>query len=286
MTRRAIFITGASSGIGLASALHLHRLDFRILAGVLPGENTDALTEAGIDIVFIDLTRPEMIASAKDRIMRLVGAEGLYGLFNNAGYATSGPIEFLPIEVIRQQLEVNLFGHIQVTQGLLPLIRRTRGRIVNTNSILGRIVATAFSSPYCMSKFAMEAFTDSLRLEMRPFGVSVSAIEPGVIRTPIWSKFKQDAEEILSELPPEAQQLYGDDYVRLMLTSAQEGAQGIPPEAVAKAVAHAFTARRPKTRYIVGADAKAVMALRMILSDRALDWVLRWRYPTTTKNTL
>jgi NAD(P)-dependent dehydrogenase (short-subunit alcohol dehydrogenase family) len=203
-------------------------------------------------------------------------------VLNNAGVAISGPIEFTPMAAIRHQLDVNLMGQIEVTQAMLAMIRKRRGRIVNVVSILGRI-AVAFSAPYCMSKFAMEAFTDSLRLEMKAFGVHVSAIEPGVIKTPIWSKTRETTQEIIDELPPEGQQLYGGDLATFLETVQREGASGIPAGAVAEAVIHAFTAKVPRTRYLVGDDARQVARLRRLLGDRLLDRLLQWRYPTGQK---
>jgi NAD(P)-dependent dehydrogenase (short-subunit alcohol dehydrogenase family) len=284
MAQQAIFITGASSGIGLASALHLRDRGFIVLAGVLPGEDTTALTVNGNDqltILPIDISKPDMIYAARDVIVRTVSHRGLFGLLNNAGIAEGGPIEFLPIELLRRMLDVNLIGHVQVTQALLPLIRASQGRIVNVTSILGRVVATPFGGPYSMTKYAMEAFTDTLRLEMRPFGVSVSAVEPGTIKTPIWGKARANFIDLASELPPEADSLYGAAFRQMVETTQKTGEGGISPDHVARAIVHAFTAPRPKTRYRVGADAKTVDVLKRLLTDRAFDRLLRWRYPSS-----
>ncbi len=276
-----IFITGAASGIGLASARHLHQLGFSVIVGVYPGEDDsglDSITGERLHKLSIDITKTDMIVSARQAIERITGGH-LYGLFNNAGMAIPGPIEFVPIEAIRQQLDVNLIGHVEVTQHLLPFIRAAQGRIVNTTSILGR-VTTVFSAPYCMSKYALEAFTDALRQELAPFGVAVSAIEPGNIKTAIWRKTGAATEEIDEELPPEARPLYGDVMQAFKKNVAKISEEGIPPERVAQAVGHAFTAKRPKTRYVVGSDAKLIAFLRRVSSDRFIDGLLERRYPT------
>lgn len=277
MTKKTIFITGASTGIGLASALKLSKLDFRVIAGVLPSEDTTALKNMNISIVPIDITKQEMVVDAAERLKKELDGVGLYGLLNNAGIAVSGPLEFVPMSEIRRQLEVNLFGHIQVTQALLPLIRQAKGRIVNITSMLGR-VATAFSGPYCMSKYAMEAFSDALRLELAPLGVHVSAIEPGSIATPIWDKFKDQAIELLDEFSPEGRYLYGEAYKKSIDAGLRWASQGIPPERVAEKVAHAFTAKRPKAAYIVGVDAHQAIFVKRLLPRRWFDVVLKMRY--------
>lgn len=276
MEQRSIFITGASTGIGLASARHLKQAGFQVFAGVLPTEDTSALDEDEIKVISIDITKANMIDTVRDKIAQAVGSDGLYGLFNNAGTAYAGPMEFIPMEAIRKQLEVNLFGHIAVTQAFLPLIRQAQGRILNTASILGR-VATPMAGPYCMSKFAMEAFTDTLRRELKSHNIYVSALEPGAIATKIWEKTIKNGDEIWDELPNSGQELYQNAKSRTdkAIHVAVKGA--ISPDEVAKSVVHAFTASRPKTRYLVGSDAKSIAFLAWLLPDRLLDYVLERR---------
>ncbi|MFW5708636.1 MAG: SDR family oxidoreductase [Chloroflexota bacterium] len=281
MKNKSILITGAASGIGLAATRQLHARGFEIFAGTLPGEdisNLQALAKDRLHILPLDITNSDMIYTTRAKVQQSLGDRPLFGLFNNAGIAISGPLEFIPLDAIRQQMEVNVFGHIAMTQAFLPMLRQSRGRIVNTVSILGRITV-AFSGSYCMSKYAMEAFTDALRLELRPFGVHVSAIEPGAINTPLWSKVRDNAEEIAEELPVEGQQLYGAGFKLMMRTASKTGTAGISPDRVAQAVAHAFMARRPRTRYIVGSDARLVAFLRRIVSDRVMDRIMATRYP-------
>ena len=235
-----------------------------MIAGVLPSEDTSALKAINVAVLPLDITKREMIVDVAERLKKQLGGDGLYGLFNNAGIGISGPLEFLPMEEIRRQLDVNLFGHIAVTQALLPLIRQAKGRIVNTTSMLGR-VTSAFSGPYCMSKYAMEAFSDALRQELAPLGVRVSAIEPGFIATPLWSKFKEQSAEMLDELPPEGRYLYGEKFKGSIDAALKWADVGIPSHKVAKKVVHAFTAKKPKAAYIVGLEAhQAIFAQRML----------------------
>lgn len=277
MSNKTIFITGASTGIGFTSATMLAQLGFKVIAGVLPNEDTTALQAIHADILHIDITKRDMVYDVAEKLNRQLAVGGLYGLLNNAGVAVSGPLEFTPMEEIRRQLEVNLFGHIEVTQALLPLIRQAKGRIVNITSLLGRITS-AFSGPYCMSKYAMEAFSDALRLELAPLGVFVSAVEPGSIKTPIWGKFKDQATELAEELPPEAQSVYGEKYQQSIDVGLKWASEGISPENVAKKVVHAFTAKKPKAAYIVGIDAHQAIFAKRLLPRTWVDSIVKIRF--------
>jgi NAD(P)-dependent dehydrogenase (short-subunit alcohol dehydrogenase family) len=197
---------------------------------------------------------------------------------NNAGIAVSGPLEFIPLSEIRRQFEVNLFGQIAVTQALLPLLRRGKGgRIVNMSSISGRITAPLLG-PYSMSKFALEAFSDALRRELEPFGILVSVVEPGAIKTPIWGKGVDSSRERIAGMPEKALELYGSRIDGLRQRAQEMGDKGAPTEEVAKAVHHALASPRPRTRYLVGRDAKITARLAWLLSDRALDGLMKRRF--------
>jgi len=208
--RGAVMITGASTGIGKACAMRLDKLGFQVFAGVRKDADGGALAETAserLTPVLIDVTDDTSIASAADTVAKAVGDRGLAGLVNNAGIVVPGPLEFVSLGDLRHQMEVNSIGQIAVTQAFLPLLRKCRGRIVNIGSIAGRAV-TPFVGAYAASKFAMEAFTDALRMELRPWGISVSIVEPGSIATPIWNKGNATADEFEKKLPKEAHDLY------------------------------------------------------------------------------
>src|SRR4051794_38051533 len=266
----SVVVTGASTGIGEATAFHLASLGFDVLAGVRKDEDAERLRGERVQPVKLDVTEATSIASARDEIEQAGGGR-LAGLVNNAGIAVAAPLEYIPIDRLRQQLEVNLIGQVAVTQALLPFLRAGKGRIVNVSSIGGRI-ALPLASPYAASKFGLEAVSDSLRRELRHLGVDVVVIEPGGIKTPIWMKGNAAADEMLKEVPPEAEQLYGElvNAVRSE-TKKIETERGLPPSAVAEVIGTAMIAGKPKTRYLVGRDAKLRAALAKWLPDRTMD---------------
>jgi NAD(P)-dependent dehydrogenase (short-subunit alcohol dehydrogenase family) len=274
---RYVLITGASTGIGAACALGCAERGMTVFAGVRNLAASDALqARAGAAIipVQLDVTDAQSIATATASVARHVGAAGLSGLVNNAGIAIGSPLELIPLEQLRRQLEVNVVGQIAVTQAMLPLLRRARGRIVNMGSIAGR-GTIPMMGPYSASKHALEALTDALRLELYPWGIDVSIIEPGAIATPIWEKSMQVSSEIESELPIEGKQLYKSTAERIRDRVGLSARRAIPTDAVVQAVLHALTAKRPKTRYLVGRDAKVRALMLRWLPDRLQDWILK-----------
>lgn len=274
---RAVLITGASTGIGRATALRLARDGFEVFAGVRrpeDGERLAAEAGAGITPVIIDVTDAATIEATARQVEQAVGQRGLAGLVNNAGIANAAPIELLPLDLLRQQLEVNLVGQMAVTQAFLPLLRQARGRIVNVGSIGGKIALPAVGA-YAMSKFALEAFNDSLRREVHQFGIEVSIIEPGAIDTPIWSKSTDSAMAMLDDLPAEGRELYGKTIDAAVKGTAETAASAIPAEKVADRIEHALTARRPRARYPVGRVTRVRLALAHVLPARAFDAVIR-----------
>jgi NAD(P)-dependent dehydrogenase (short-subunit alcohol dehydrogenase family) len=273
MSNRAVVVTGASSGIGEASALKLATLGFDVFAGVRKEADGERLrSESGSKVVplSIDVTDQDSIRAAAAQVTEAVGERGLAGLVNNAGVAISGPLEFIPIEELRQQIEINLIGQVAVTQAFLGLIRAGRGRIVNVSSIGGRI-ALPFAGPYAASKFGIEAISDSLRRELRPWGIEVSVIEPGSVATKIWEKGTAKARELSESLPAEGMELYGGAIAKMQKLAAETAARGMPPEEVAEDVIHALTSAKPKTRYLVGRDAKMRARVSALVSDRTFD---------------
>jgi NAD(P)-dependent dehydrogenase (short-subunit alcohol dehydrogenase family) len=199
----------------------------------------------------------------------------LAGLVNNAGIAVAGPVEAVPISGWRRQLEVNVIGQVAVTQAFLPLLRKGRGRIINMGSIAGR-ATMPLMGPYSASKYALEAMTDALRLELQPWGIEVSIIEPGAIATPIWDKSSKEAAALEAATRPELTALYAGAVAGVKGVVSKVAERAISPEAVVEAVVHALTAARPKTRYLIGRDAKLRAFMVKLLPDRLADRVLTW----------
>jgi len=274
--RGAVVVTGASTGIGRACALRLDRLGFQVFAGVRKDADGKALKKkarGNLTPVRLDVTDDAAILAAAETVGNAVGEEGLLGLVNNAGIAVPGPLEFLPLGDLRSQMEVNVIGQVAVTQAFLPLLRKGTGRIVNIGSIGGRMAAP-FLGAYHASKFAMEALTDSLRMELKPWGISVSIIEPGSIDTRLWEKGQNAGDVLLGKMPPHGRELY-DPAVDAVRQAAEKSAQGaIPPSAVAKAVVHALTAEKPKTRYVVGTNARIQAVVARLVPDGMKDWLV------------
>jgi NAD(P)-dependent dehydrogenase (short-subunit alcohol dehydrogenase family) len=268
MGKGNILVTGASSGIGRACAIRCAQLGYRTFAGVRRISDGDALKthpSGKIEPVLLDVTRPESI----DGALAAAGDQPLAGLVNNAGIAIVGPLELLSIDAWRKQFEVNVIGVVAVTQAFLPLLRRGRGRIVNIGSIAGRS-ALPGSGAYDSSKFAVEAITDVLRMELHGWGISVSLIEAGAVATPIWEKTLQDADDLSRQVAPDRFALYSGLMAVVRKEATESARKALPVAAVVKAVEHALTARKPRTRYLVGRDAWLWLLLNL-LPDRWRD---------------
>jgi NAD(P)-dependent dehydrogenase (short-subunit alcohol dehydrogenase family) len=271
---RSVLVTGASTGIGRATALRLGAFGWQVFAGVRKESDAESLRRDGsgrATPVFLDVTEPEQVAAAAERI-EIESEGGLDGLVNNAGVAIPGPLETLPLEDFRRQLEVNLVSYVAVTQALLPAIRRAEGRVVFISSIGGR-VAFPFAGAYHAAKFGTEAVGDVFRQELRPWGLRVSIVEPGSIDTPIWEKGKRKATEIEAK-SPKTDLLYGNAIEKFRKVIEDTAERGIPPEKVAKAVAHALESSRPRSRYLVGLDAKLQARLKPLIPTPLFDRVV------------
>lgn len=272
-----MLVTGASSGIGQACAIHLDRIGWRVLAGIRRPEAIEALhavASARLQPVILDVTDPASIEAAGAAIRDAVGDRGLQGLVNNAGIAVAGIAEFLPMERLREQFEVNFFGQVAVTQALLPLLRAGNGRVVNMSSISGRHAAPFFSA-YAASKHALEAWSDSLRQELAMWGLPVAIIEPGAIDTPIWESGEARARRIVEEMPEAGRSLYAAAVTAGLDTTRRAGRRGIPAQRVAEVVEHALTAPSPRARYVVGRDAWIQAIAKRLLPDTWLDRLTR-----------
>ncbi|MEU3712882.1 SDR family oxidoreductase [Streptomyces catenulae] len=274
-----VLVTGASSGLGRSCALYLARTGFHVFAGVRkPSDGEELAAEAGagsLTPVRLDVTDEASVTGALKEVAVATGDDGLWALVNNAGIAVSAPLECVTPERMRHQLDTNVVGQLTVTRACLPLLRRTRGRIVNVTSGLGS-VAVPFLGAYAAAQFAKEAMSDVLRRELRPFGIDVSVVQPGAIMTPIWGKLSHGARAALDELPERVVDLYRVPFNRFLHHNEQQ-ARNSPtsPEDFARTVVRALTAESPRTRYRVGKDARTVSVLKRVLPDRALDRHLR-----------
>lgn len=254
--------------------MHLDRAGWRVFAGVRKEEDAEALrgeASGRLTPVMLDVTNAEQLAAAT----QLIGAEaggGLDGLVNNAGVSIPSPLETIPMEDFRRQIEVNLIAQVAVTQALLPQIRSARGRIVFITSIGGRI-AFPLTGAYHAAKFGLEAVGDIFRQELRPWGISVSIVEPGSIATEIWDRGERTADEV-GERSPAREELYGKAIAKYRKVVRSVADRGIPPEKVAATLEHALTARRPRTRYLVGLDAKFQARARYFIPTRAFDRIV------------
>lgn len=273
---RSVVITGASTGIGAACALALDKLNFRVFAGVRKRADGAALqAQAGgkLTPIQLDVTNAQDIAASLATIAGEVGDAGLAGLVNNAGIGVVGPLEIVSLDELRTQFEVNVIGLIAVTQAFLPLLRKARGRVVNMSSIAGR-AAMPYMGPYAASKHALEALSDALRIELQHTGVRVSVIEPGAIATPIWHKTRNQVDGSESTWSQESKALYIDGMNRVKHIAAKSEENAAPPALVADAVVHALTSANPKTRYLVGRDAKLHALMTTLLPDYLQDRLL------------
>jgi NAD(P)-dependent dehydrogenase (short-subunit alcohol dehydrogenase family) len=269
--RGGVVVTGASTGIGRATARRLLAAGFAVWGSVRRTEDAAALRAEGVTPLMLDVTDAASIAAARAACLAQLGERPLVGLVNNAGIPAAGPLEFLPLEELRAVLEVNVIGLLAVTQAFLPALRRARGRIVNVGSVSGRI-ALPFAGPYAASKFAVEALSDSLRRELASSGVAVTLIEPGPVRTPIWARvvaaerFERYRETPYAALLP---------FVRRQ--ALESGQRGLAPETVADVVLKALTGKRPSIRVVVTQHRLRHRVMRLLpdwVLDRAAQYVL------------
>ena len=272
---KTIVITGTSTGIGKACALHLDKLGFKIYAGVRKQDDGDNLKKEASDRltpIILDVTNSESIAAAVSFIEKETGDE-VFGLINNAGIGLGGALEATPVDEIRKLMEVNVIGLLAVTHAFIPMLRKCKGRIINIGST-SSLLAFPGASVYCASKFAVRAITDSLRVELKPFDMKVILVAPGAIESEIWDKGKAYKEKLRKTVKPEIAQLYAP----LIKFGDKLNAElkKIPAIEVAKAVAHAFTSSKPKSYYIVGKDAKGA-AKAAKFPKGLLDWIITKR---------
>jgi len=271
---KTVLVTGASTGIGRATVRRLDQAGWKVFAGVRKEEDAASLraeSSPRLEPLMLDVTDADAIVAAAERVAAEPG--GLDGLVDNAGSAVPGPLEALPIEDFRRQVELNLIAQVAVTQAMLPAIRTARGRVVLVSSMGGR-VALPMTGAYHAAKFGLEAVGDSLRQELAPWGIKVVLIEPGSIDTPIWQSGQEDADDLLERAPKSMSELYGAMIERYRKVVQDTAERGIPPEKVAAKIQHALEARRPKARYLIGIDAQVMARLKPVVPTPVFDWIV------------
>jgi NAD(P)-dependent dehydrogenase (short-subunit alcohol dehydrogenase family) len=287
MSERYALVTGASTGMGRATALRLAGDGYRVFAGVRKEADGEALARdaagndgstsggfGGVVPVLLDVTDAGQIAAAARTVTARVGEAGLAALVNNAGVGVFGPLELASLEAIRWQFEVNVTGQVAVTQAFLPLLRAARGRIVMIGSI-GDRAAMPFGEPLGASKAAIALMADALRQELAPWDVKVILIRPASIRTEAVDKFEADAEKAIASFTDEGRALYAGTYRRMVTAALPRLRRGSSPDVVANTVAAALAAPRPRTRYLAGKDSRRLATLSAVLPDRAFDAIRR-----------
>lgn len=275
-TPDGIVITGASSGMGRSTALALAAAGYRTFAGVRRASDGQALVEADVTgrltPVIIDVADPDSIAAAAIEVGDAVGPAGLAGLVNNAGIGVTGPTEAVAVDDVRRLYEVNVFGQVAVTQAFLPLLRAGAGRIVNIGSIGDRL-SLPFGAALASSKWAFASITESLRMELRPWGIHVVLVEPASIYTETVDKTQADAARVLAEMSPANRERYGPAYQEMIERFLAGEREGSSPDVVADVIEKIFAARRPRTRYLVGKDSWRLAFVARWMPDRVFDLI-------------
>ncbi len=274
--RQTVVITGASSGIGRACVARMVATGWRVFAAVRKSEDGNRLkSEFGTELapIIMDITDRATIIAAAEQVSSGLNAPGLDGLVNVAGIGMMRPIEYATPEDLQEIFEINVFGQLAVTRAFLPLIRKSRGRIVNISSV-GAHIAIPFGGPINASKSAFGTFSDTLRLELHPFGIHVCTVEPGAIKTPAVEKTLGNVAEVVRMLPPLGGEQYGEMLKGFARRAYEREMNGSSPDVVAEVVHRALTARRPRPRYVVGKHASLLTALPRILSGRLLDAIV------------
>ncbi len=277
MNTQYVLVTGASTGIGHASAAALAKEGFHVFAGVrseADAERIRAESAGNLEPLLLDVTNAGQIAAAAAHVTHVVGDAGLHGLVNNAGVAVVGPLEFVPPEEFERQMKVNVTGLLAVTQAFLPLLRAASGRLCLISSTNG-FLAVPFMGPYSAAKFAVEAVGDCLRSELAPWNIRVSLVEPGATDTAIWEKSKTENEALLARMPAECTRLYGDAIETMRAESERMIRRASPVRKVSDCVVHAVTSKRPKTRYLCADGARLAWIAARWLPDTWRDFVLR-----------
>jgi NAD(P)-dependent dehydrogenase (short-subunit alcohol dehydrogenase family) len=281
-----VVVTGASTGIGAATARELAHKGFHVLAGVRREVDADALRGwriEGIEPHILDITVESDVAAITDRVARDPQRRSLRALVNNAGIAVNSPVETLPIAQWRRQFEVNVFGHIAIIQALLPALLISSGTVVNISSVGGKVVLPTYGA-YAGSKFALEAASDALRREVAQLGIKVVVIEPGAVKTEMAERGITTAQGLQADMTAAHLARYGDLLAAVTAQARSFGEVGVSAEHAAKVIAKAATASRPRTRYTIGRDAAILVRISRVVSDRVLDRIVRVNLRSFAKN--
>ncbi|MGH9544794.1 MAG: SDR family NAD(P)-dependent oxidoreductase [Terriglobales bacterium] len=273
--QKTVVITGSSSGIGRSSVSRMVQSGWRVFATVRKTQDGDQLrSDFGTSVtpLILDITSQPSVTAAAEQVASLLQDSGLDGLVNVAGVGKVRPVEYMTQDYLQEIFDINVFGQIAVTRAFLPLLRTARGRIVNISSV-GAHIAIPFGSLINATKSAFGILSDTLRLELHPFGIHVAVVEPGAIKTPAVEKTLGDVEAVIRSLPPEGVAQYGD-MLRVFTRRAYEREMnGSSPDVVAQDIQHALTSKRPRTRYRVGKHATLLATLAAFLPDRLLDTI-------------
>lgn len=266
-----VIVTGASSGIGYATAKALSKRGCQVFAGVRKDADFERLAKDEVEPVLLDVTQEKSIQAALEAVSARRKKGNIVSLVNNAGLAIGGPVEAVSIEKWKEQFEVNVFGLVRATQTFLPWIRESKGRVVNISSVSG-LAAIPYLGPYAASKFAVEAISDSLRREIQRFGCKVIVIEPGPIQTPIWEKGLGKKEAISEAIPASLKAVYGDSLESFYQMVKKSAESAVSTEKVTQVIEKAIFQKTPKTRYVVG-DLSVSLQTKLLpfLPDRWMD---------------
>jgi NAD(P)-dependent dehydrogenase (short-subunit alcohol dehydrogenase family) len=259
----------------------LDHIGYRVFAGVRRKEDDEFLRQRAskrLLPIMVDIADRGQVKAAAEPVQQFLGEDPLVGLINNAGIFVDGPFEFVPIDRLRHQLEIDVVSQISVTRLFIPLLRKSQGRIINVGSVAGKF-ASPLMGPYCASKYAMEAISDVMRRELKPWNIRVSLLEPGPIATKIWEKTRKRVEHVLKDRPEGLLSLYQPLIEKVTEHAAEAEKNAQSPEVVVKAVVHALTSAHPKTRYRVGPRAPAQKVISLLpdtVQDRLVAAFLNW----------
>jgi short-subunit dehydrogenase len=275
--KKNILITGTSSGIGRSCARILGENNYRVFACVRKHSNVnskDIYKPGSIIPLIMDVSSEESINKAFDEVNREISGEGLYGLINNAAIAIGGPVETSSMEIIKEQFEVNLFGQIRVIQKFLPLLRTGKGKIINISSTNG-FISYPYMGIYCSTKFAFEAVSDALRIELSPWNIPVSVINPDKIKSRIWEKSITISTGYFNALDEKSKLLYKDSFYRFVDTVRKIEKSALAPEVVVKSIIKALESDNPRFHYLPGIETKLMYLMSVILPKRLLNILIK-----------